>query len=234
MTCRAKGVNTILSSRPCGVEARFSPKHDHSVFHCCRPFVGFSRFIDMEQTQIQSDIQSSQTEEWTYLAEGGAHLVFAYHGTASSLRNKVLRVRKSHVESPTCGTFEEGITTFERARVYFANTITPVLVPPELLPEEWRVSVRTDWIRALEADSLSLRPKSRTSLRSSLSGDQQSTSDESVEVSLVENLLGAEGDVAIEIKVRSSVSPSAIPNTPSLTPESFDSQNADSYRTLVF
>jgi inositol-pentakisphosphate 2-kinase len=167
------------------------------------------QLVDMEQTEAQSDIRSSQTEEWTYLAEGGAHLVFAYRGTVPSLRNKVLRVRKSHVESPTCGLFEEGITTFERARGYFANTITPALVPPELLPEEWRVSVRTDWIRALEADSLSSRPKSRTSLRSSLSGDQQSLSDESIEVSLVENLLGAEGDVAIEIKVSLSVSPCA-------------------------
>lgn len=156
---------------------------------------------NMQQAEIQKDLESSRTEEWTYLAEGGAHLVFAYHGAAPSLRNKVLRVRKERIESPTGGTLEEGTRTFERARAYCASNIIPALVPPDLLPTERRVSVQADWIRELEAQSLNIRPKSRTSLRSSLSEDQQSLSSTSIEVSVVENLLGGEGDVAVEIKV---------------------------------
>jgi inositol-pentakisphosphate 2-kinase len=177
--------------------------------------------------EIRRDLQSSQTGEWTYLAEGGAHLVFAYRGSVPSLRHKVLRVRKEHIESPSIGTSE--ISDFERARVYFARTITPALLPPDLLPMEWRVSVDAGWIRALERDSVGVRPESRTSLRSSLSEDQQSLSPKPIEVSLVENLLGERGDMAIEIKV--SLHPCSF-RTEHISLTLFpQSQNADSYPT---
>lgn len=151
--------------------------------------------------EAQKAIQSSSTTEWTYLAEGGAHLVFAYRGTAPSLCNKVLRVRKDHVQPSVHAISEKKATSYERARLHFANSVTPALVPPELSPTECRVTVAADWIRQLEQDSLRVRPEGRISVSARPSKNQPLPSGTLLEVSLVENLLGGLGDVAVEIKV---------------------------------
>jgi hypothetical protein len=39
-------------------------------------------------------LDESEANDWTYLAEGNANLVFRYCGSDSSLDRKVLRVRK--------------------------------------------------------------------------------------------------------------------------------------------
>ena len=160
--------------------------------------------VDMNDTtraQIQSLIRSSPTTDWTYLAEGGAHLVFSYCGNEPSIQNKVLRIRKTHLEPRSGNDTGAKPGRYECARNYLATTITPSLVPPELLPMECKVTLNAEWVHELERGSLDLRPKERISSRRYPSNHQHSTSPTSFQASLVENLLGGEGDIAIEIKV---------------------------------
>ncbi|KAJ9119122.1 hypothetical protein QFC22_003613 [Naganishia vaughanmartiniae] len=148
-----------------------------------------------------SALRSSTSDEWQYLAEGGAHLVFAYHGSSLSLLNKVIRVRKDRLAgSSTTETQQE--TLFDAARGHLSRHIIPSLVPHEILPADDRVTVSGKWIRSVLSGSVDLRPTSRLSTGSDYPIPvTMSTHDDDVEVSLVENLLGGEGDLAVEIKV---------------------------------
>lgn len=149
----------------------------------------------------QEAIWLSLTTEWTYIAEGGAHLVFAYRGAEPSLHNKVLRIRKAHIESTSADTPDSLQRRYEHAREYLSTTIIPVLVPSELLPTECRVTVEADWIYQLERESLDRRPEGRISARAVPLDGRRPPSPAPVQVSVVENLLGGEHDIAIEIKV---------------------------------
>lgn len=153
-------------------------------------------------TYLQAALRNSQTSEWSYLAEGGAHLVFAYRGPSSSLHNKVLRIRKEYIASSSSKPSESD-EAFETARRYFASSVTPALVPANLLPSECRLTVDAKWVQQLEQESLDFRPETRLSMRRSsvIGGNVDLGRDRVLEVSLVENLLGGEGDLAIEIKV---------------------------------
>lgn len=154
-------------------------------------------------TNLQETLSRSTTSEWTYLAEGGAHLVFAYRGASPLLSNKVLRIRKENIASSSSPSSTTG-GSFEVARQYLASSVIPTLVPADLLPSESRLAVRGKWAQQLEQATLDVRPESRLSTPASsvAQGDLVDPRDDSlVEVSLVENLLGGEGDLAIEIKV---------------------------------
>lgn len=150
---------------------------------------------------INAAISSSTSDEWEYLAEGGAHLVFAYRGSSSFFRNKVIRVRKDRLDGPSTQKQQE--TLFDVARDHLSRHIIPALVPYEILPSDDRVTVSIDWIRSLLHDSVDRRPASRLSARSedSLLESTDTLDNAFIEVSLVENLLGGVGDLAVEIKV---------------------------------
>lgn len=157
---------------------------------------------DQPLTDLQEALRNSQTSEWKYLAEGGAHLVFAYRGSSSLLDNKVLRIRKENIASSSTNS-SEADGKFETARQYFGTSVTPALVPASLLPIECRLTVDAKWVQQLEQASLNVRPQPRLSTPQSsvIGGDIKLDGDRVIEVSLVENLLGGEGDLAIEIKV---------------------------------
>lgn len=156
----------------------------------------------MDRQLLQEALRASTTTEWVYLAEGGAHLVFAHRGSSSLLVDKVLRIRKEDIDSSTLNS-DKAVDTFEVARQYFANVITPLLVPTNLLPGECRVTVDLKWIQHLVQASSAVRPDTRLlSQRSVPEVDDNCRINKAVEVSLVENLLGGPGDLAVEIKVR--------------------------------
>jgi hypothetical protein len=154
-------------------------------------------------SNLQETLSRSTTNEWAYLAEGGAHLVFAYRAASPLLSNKVLRIRKENIASSSSPSSTTG-GSFEAARQYLASSVIPTLVPADLLPSEIRLAVEGKWARQLEQATLDVRPESRLSTPASsvAQSDLIDPGDDSlVEVSLVENLLGGEGDLAIEIKV---------------------------------
>ena len=164
------------------------------------------------RTDIQDAIRLSRTTEWTYLAEGGAHLVFAYRGTEPSLNNKVLRIRKAHPDYTSGDTSDSQQSRYRVAQEYLSTTIISVLVPPELLSAESRVTVEADWMYQLERESLDRRPKGRISARAIPSDGRRPSSPALVQVSVLENLLGGEHDIAIEIKVSLASLPSPNPH----------------------
>ncbi|KAJ9103211.1 hypothetical protein QFC21_002634 [Naganishia friedmannii] len=83
-------------------------------------------------------------------------------------------------------------------------------MPHDILPAENRVIVSANWIQSLLVDSANLRPASRVSSGShhSIPVSTNTLDSDVIEVSLVENLLGGEGDLAVEIKPKCGFLPS--------------------------
>lgn len=147
-----------------------------------------------------SALRASTSDEWKYLAEGGAHLVFAYRGSSPLLQNKVIRARKDRLGGTSK---EHQKTSFDVARDHLSRQVIPSLVPQQLLPADDRIAVKANWLQELIRDSVNLRPASRLTSGSdhSIPVSKHTLDNDAIEVSLVENLLGGEGDLAIEIKV---------------------------------
>ncbi|KAJ9097425.1 hypothetical protein QFC19_006795 [Naganishia cerealis] len=151
---------------------------------------------------IDSAIRSSTSDDWEYLAEGGAHLVFAYRGPSPFLKSKVMRVRKDRLSGAP--EVQQQDTSYDVARDYLSHRIMPSLVPPDILPTEGRFTVNKKWIQKLLDSSNDARPASRLSSSNvpPVKSNSNTLNNDVIEVSLVENLLGGESDLAVEIKVR--------------------------------
>ena len=98
-----------------------------------------------------------EVSDWSYLAEGGKHVVFGYHGTSEIYECRVLRVVKSffHVacaSGPT-GDMEVEPPAASASTVFLEKVIQPLLGPSYSdLPDE--VPVTRDFMRELYQQTL--------------------------------------------------------------------------------
>ena len=133
--------------------------------------------------------------DWSYVAEGGASIVFSYVGPFHLLFNgKVLRLRKTSrllsVQPPhsISGTDEEP----DDPSIAFQNTVTSKLVPNTHLPDLQTVKASSQWLRRLADVAEPCRPVERAAK------DGIDTS--KARAVLATDLVGGQG-WAVEIKV---------------------------------
>lgn len=135
----------------------------------------------------ESPAATTNPDEWKYLAEGGAHIVFAYVGANPVLRGKALRIRKS--EKSSC-------VPQEVDRVW-QDELLPKIVPADLLLRSETVDLPQEWLLRLMSQSQLARPEHRLFVESQKIG----------RASMMDNLQSLEGMaagervMAIEIKV---------------------------------
>ncbi|KAJ3821339.1 inositol-pentakisphosphate 2-kinase [Lentinula raphanica] len=98
------------------------------------------------------DVTLTSPNDWKYISEGGATIVFSYCGPPDErFDERVLRLKKQTIDVGGL----EGDETFQ-------TEIIPRLVPRKHLVEMEAVTLSTSWLEALSALSTSLRPTWRT------------------------------------------------------------------------
>ncbi|GJJ12323.1 hypothetical protein Clacol_006564 [Clathrus columnatus] len=110
--------------------------------------------------------QTNPKDDWSYLTEGGASVVFAYIGLQHSVcSGKVLRVRKTSrqdlagpdLPEPTDNPNED----IEDASVVFQKSIISQLLPEHYLPDTQSVRVTEEWLSQLAVYAEPFRPDIR-------------------------------------------------------------------------
>lgn len=132
--------------------------------------------------------------DWHYIAEGGANLVFGYHGRSKEFRNKALRIPKSPVVE------SEG--DLPDISVLWRDELLPKLLSRDHLPEVRPVSLGGTWVASLVEHVQHTRPDFRAGIDLSTF----STADAPIEATLMDDLRTSASDnshtvLAIEIKV---------------------------------
>jgi hypothetical protein len=147
------------------------------------------------QTRATLLSEASPPDDWHYIAEGGANLVFGYHGPSELYRNKALRIPKSP-------TLEQNDAETPIGSLW-RQDLLPKLLDSIHLPESEVVSLEAGWVDTLLGAALSSRPDARTS-------DQTPSisSGSPVQATLMTDLRGGSLNLdtkvlAIEIKVSS-------------------------------
>jgi hypothetical protein len=139
---------------------------------------------------------SSETnvDDWHYIAEGGANLVFGYHGSSGAYQNKALRIPKTMSIQITGDTPDPSIL--------WRDEPLPRLLSKEYLPDVKPVSLDGGWVGRLVRTVQDVRPDFRTE-----SGDSDATSFAThVNATLMDDLRTSSSDtshcvLAVEIKV---------------------------------
>ena len=145
-------------------------------------------------TTAQDSGWSSNTADWHYIAEGGANLVFGYHGRQPEFRNKALRISKSLETKPDDD--DSDISLLWR------DDLLPKLLSKVHLPDVKPVMLDGKWVAGL----VELVKDTRPDFRASIDLFAFSTSAISVKATLMDDLRASCSDVshtilAIEIKV---------------------------------
>lgn len=96
----------------------------------------------------------SVVDDWAYVAEGGAHWVFAYRGCEESYINHVLRI-------PKPSDHDKERTAHQDAKRIWRDELLPRLVPGDLPPSTREVTLDQAWVDDLITASASSRPNSR-------------------------------------------------------------------------
>jgi hypothetical protein len=144
----------------------------------------------MDNMTPSVDISITSPAEWKYLNEGGANTVYGYRNPSDPIYgDKVLRIPKvipleTNVEHDRSD-----------ARDTFETLLLPALVDRRFLAERQRVIVSSEWLAGLEQQEAGARPTHRTSSQPS------SRNHAEVEGTLMKNLIGGDGVIAVEIKV---------------------------------
>ena len=108
------------------------------------------------------DVTTTQPSDWSYIAEGGASIVFAYRGRSHpTFSNTVLRLRKAPLNDPHLHTAEELEAEPDDVSIAFQEHVISRLVPKEYLPSLVVVRVEKEWLEALAELVKDVRPKSR-------------------------------------------------------------------------
>lgn len=98
-------------------------------------------------------LESTQVSDWHYVAEGGAHAVFGYHGANSEYHGKMLRLRKA-----ITGTDHPKDDVMQ----VWSKELLPTLVPADLLVETVPARLTDgEWLRALLDEAEQHRPQHR-------------------------------------------------------------------------
>lgn len=109
------------------------------------------------------DPTTTSPNDWQYVSEGGATIVFSYCGPQHrDFSGTVLRLRKTSsgnfIPDRTNSTFDDEA---EDPSVVFQNKVISRLVPPSFLPRLETVVVGTEWLTALQIASACVRPSER-------------------------------------------------------------------------
>lgn len=133
-----------------------------------------------------SGLSGTPTSDWQYVAEGGANIVFGYHGSDTQYKGRALRIPKNYNESDLATTWREDLL--------------PRLLPAQDLPGKSAVKLSRQWVQNLVDASAGSRPQERRD------ADQIDFWPEEVLGSLMEDLRSGPKEsgqriLAIEIKV---------------------------------
>lgn len=154
--------------------------------------------------EIFNPVGDTSASDWVYRAEGRAHLIFTYTGSAPTYFRRILRIRKP--------TFPADVE--EEAGVVWKEELLPQLLPPELLLTSHKVELEKAWAEMLLEAAEKVRPAGRKvesgSLVDALKGNVTgSIMDDTTAVGT-----GAETIFAIEIKVSNPLPPYPTANIP--------------------
>jgi hypothetical protein len=146
------------------------------------------------ETADQHSTGSWKIADWHYIAEGGANLVFGYHGRNPEFRNKALRIPKSLETKP-----DDDISDIS---ILWRDELLPKLLPTKHLPGVKPVSLDGEWVAGLVGHVQDTRPDFRADVDLSTF----STSPTPIKATLMDDLRASPSDVshtvlAIEIKV---------------------------------
>jgi len=149
-------------------------------------------------TVDQHSAWSSNIADWHYIAEGGANLVFGYHGRNPEFRNKALRIPKSLDTKPEDD--DSGIS------ILWRDELLPKLLSKNHLPVVKPVSLDGKWVAGL----VELVQDTRPDFRADIDLPAFSSSEIPVKATLMDDLRASSSDVshtvlAIEIKVSFNV-----------------------------
>ena len=92
-------------------------------------------------------LDTNRTADWHYVAEGGANIVFGYHGSNPQYIGKALRIPKNYQESDLANTWRDDVLTR--------------LLEERDLPGHSTVELAADWVRGLVGSSSDSRPQMR-------------------------------------------------------------------------
>jgi len=144
-------------------------------------------------------ITDTQPTDWVYVSEGGATIVFSYRGREDPrFDGRVLRLRKTSLlgsgATPCCDIDEEEP---DDLMVSFQKDVVSQLIPQTFLPELIVVLLNPSWLYLLE----SLRGRDRPLERRMKDGIDKGRR----KGVLATDLIGGEGTIAVEIKVRTEL-----------------------------
>lgn len=136
-------------------------------------------------------VADSRPEDWVYVSEGGATIVFSYRGTENPhFKGRVLRLRKVHLLDN--GAVHDGEEEPDDPMIAFHKDVISFLVPQAFLPDLDVILLNESWLDALERLRDGDRPLERRK--------KDKIDKRRKKGVLATDLVGGEGIVAVEIK----------------------------------
>ncbi|KAI6109653.1 inositol-pentakisphosphate 2-kinase [Pisolithus sp. B1] len=136
-------------------------------------------------------VADSRPEDWVYVSEGGATIVFSYRGTENPhFKGRVLRLRKVHLSDNSAVHSAEEEP--DDPMIAFHRDVISYLVPQAFLPDLDVILLNESWLDALERLRDGDRPLERRK--------KDKIDKRRKKGILATDLVGGEGIVAVEIK----------------------------------
>jgi hypothetical protein len=157
---------------------------------------------------VISDLCSTSPSDWKFAAEGGANIVFKYHGSNSVYYGRVLRVPKFQLASlvkPDNGSHHFTSSPLRAAKAdlqtVWREEILPRLVPPELLLDVHEQVLDAQWADEVLRLSESLRPETRKDVAVL---DVSKETNGTVKGILMEDMAGQgmEGETVLSVEIK--------------------------------
>lgn len=164
--------------------------------------------VDPEPTIVIGDLPGPQDDpgvsmdpsaetaasDWSYIGEGGAHVLFAYHGLVASWKNRVLRIRKRQANPDD---------NAQQALWKWRSELLPRLLPTADLLLQQKVHVEGSWLRQVVDAAKGERSEGR------IAENALEELEELGDVSVMDNAIGSASTpgtrtLALEIKVSHS------------------------------
>ncbi|WWD18594.1 hypothetical protein CI109_103047 [Kwoniella shandongensis] len=123
-----------------------------------QPSVDSSTPVKFTKPGVTGPVTDSVVSDWSYVAEGAAHVVFAYRGTSPTYIGKVLRIRKAN-DHP--GSAPEMMSRIQEVQQVWRHDLLPRLVPSHLLVSATEVVLDQVWYKDLLAHADEMRPEAR-------------------------------------------------------------------------
>jgi inositol-pentakisphosphate 2-kinase len=144
------------------------------------------------------DPTQTNVQDWKYVSEGGATIVFSYAGPPHPVFSRtVLRLRKAPLtvaddsHGPTA-VDQDDVVEPDDPSIEFQNRVTSLIIPPQHLPVLESLRVNREWLTKLADWATDKRPELRR-----MKDDIDLSRKKAV---LATDLVGGEG-WAVEIKV---------------------------------